>query len=231
MRIPEISTKERSCGFRPAASLATQSALQRKHKFDAARPRAHKCDAALGPLRDTRPQRLEMMQKPVNRLDRNRVFGRAGHKRRIRRRAGIDRHDVVRRRRAVVADDAPGRDIDPDRRALIEAGTGEPRQRAGIDMSVVEAVGPGDQAGQHAGIGRMDLAGDEGETDAGHWFHAEASQHLHMGVSGPDQYHILDDRPGHGLHGYPFQGQDRGVSASRLRKHYRWKSLLDMNMR
>ena len=78
---------------------------------------------------------------------------------------------------------------------MVETCAGKAGERAGVDMSVIEAVQPGDEARQHAGIGRVKLAGDEGEAHAGQRLHAEAAQHGDVGVARADENHVLDDRP------------------------------------
>ena len=116
------------------------------------------------------------------------------------RRADIEREQIVRHRRTVAADHATAGEIEVDKLVLIEPRAGEPRQRTGVDMGVVEAVMAGDQAGQHAGIRRVHLAADQGEAHAGDRLHAEHAQHRDVGVAGADQHHVLDHGLGHALH-------------------------------
>ena len=61
-------------------------------------------------------------------------------------------------------------------------------------MRLVEVVAPGDQAGQHAGIGRVQFARDQGEAHALERAHAEAAQHLDVRMARAHQHDILDDR-------------------------------------
>jgi hypothetical protein len=73
---------------------------------------------------------------------------------------------------------------------------GEPREAHEIDMAFVKSVKPGDIAGQHAGVGRLDVAGNEGQTDPGGRVHAKALQHMDMGMAATDEDEILSDRNG-----------------------------------
>ena len=51
---------------------------------------------------------------------------------------------------------------------------GKARQPHQIDMAFGKAVEPGDIARQHAGIGRLDIAGDQCQAHPWHRPHAEA---------------------------------------------------------
>lgn len=67
---------------------------------------------------------------------------------------------------------------------------GEAGQAAQIDMAFLEAVMPGDIARQHAGIGRLYVACDQGDADAGLRPHAETFQHMHMRVPAANEHEI-----------------------------------------
>ena len=71
---------------------------------------------------------------------------------------------------------------------------GKARQPHQVDVAFVETVMPGDIAGQHSRIGRFDIAGDEGDAHPGHRPHAEALQHMDMGMPAADQNEILSNR-------------------------------------
>ena len=93
----------------------------------------------------------------------------------------------------------PG-EIEADDFVLIEPRSGKTRQRPGIDMSVVETVMAGDEAGQHAGIRRVHLTGDQREADPRDRLHPEHAQHRHVGVAGAGQDDVLDHGMVHALH-------------------------------
>ncbi len=89
-------------------------------------------------------------------------------------------------------------------RGAVEAGrfvvdqpcAGEPREPPKVDVAFLEPVTPGDIAGQHAGIGRLDIASDQRQAHAGRRSHAKALQHMHMGMAAADENEILGDRNG-----------------------------------
>ena len=83
---------------------------------------------------------------------------------------------------------------------LIEPRIGKARQRAGVDMGFVELIQSGDKPREHARIGRVHLAADQCEPDAGDRIHAEHAQHRDVRMAGADQHDILDDRLSHALH-------------------------------
>ncbi len=58
----------------------------------------------------------------------------------------------------MAADHPPPGEIEIDGLVLVEPRTGEARQRSGVDVGIVELVMARDPAGQHAGIGRVQLA-------------------------------------------------------------------------
>src|SRR5262249_28156493 len=105
-------------------------------------------------------------------------------------------------------------DIETDHLILVEARAGKPRQGTSIDVSVVEVVMPGDEAGQHAGIGRVHLPTDQGEAHARDRLHAEHAQHRKVGMAGTDQHHVLDHWMGQALHASPSSPSGRPIRAS-----------------
>ena len=60
-------------------------------------------------------------------------------------------------------------------------------------MGVVEGVVAGDQPGQHARIGRVQVAGDDGDAHAGNRTHAEPAEHDDVAVATPDEDEVLED--------------------------------------
>ncbi len=91
-------------------------------------------------------------------------------------------------------------EIEVDHFILIKPRPGEPGERTGIDMRVVETVVAGDEARQHPGIGCVHLAADQGEANARDRFHSEHAQHRDVGVAGADQHHVLEHGMGHPFH-------------------------------
>ena len=175
--------------------------LDREQKLNAAGAGADHCDPRAPIAREhARDQRLEAGEEAVDGLDRDGVLARARHIRGVRRRADVEREQIVRHRRAVATDHGTRGEIEADDLVLIEPRLRKTGQRPGVDMGVVEPVIPGDEAGQHAGIRCMHLAGDQSEAHARNRLHAEHAQHGHMRVASTDQHHVLDDRMGHALH-------------------------------
>src|SRR5919201_1183115 len=170
-----------------------QAVLDREQELDAAGAGADQRHGAAAFAREhARLQRLEATQESVDRLDRNGMLACARDARGVRRRADIEREEIVGNRRARAADYATAGEIELDRLILIEPCAGEAGERTGIDMRVVEPVMAGDEAGQHPGIGRVHLAGDQRETHAGDWLHPEHAQHGDVRVAGADQHHVLE---------------------------------------
>ena len=81
---------------------------------------------------------------------------------------------------------------------MVEPGAGKAAERAEIDMRLIERVVSGDQARQHAGIGRIDIAANEGEANPRHRPHAETPQDRDMAVPATDQHEVLDNGLGRG---------------------------------
>ncbi len=88
---------------------------------------------------------------------------------------------------------APGA-VDADRLVADQPRAGKPRQPAEVDVAFVEIVMAGDPARQHARIGGLDIAGDQGHAHPGHRPHAKAFQHMDMGMPAADEHEILGDR-------------------------------------
>ena len=65
---------------------------------------------------------------------------------------------------------------------------------AAFDRLFTTGAPPGDIARQHARIGRLDIAGDQGQPQPGHRPHAKAFQHMDMGMAAADEDEILSDR-------------------------------------
>ena len=76
---------------------------------------------------------------------------------------------------------------------MVEPGAGEPAQRREIDVDVVKVVVTRHQSGQHAGVGRMDIACDQRQPHAGDRVHPEPLEHRNVGVPAAYQDEVLDD--------------------------------------
>ena len=76
--------------------------------------------------------------------------------------------------------------VQSDRLVADQPRAGKTRKSAEIDVALVKRVMPGDIARQHAGIGRLDIAGDEGHAHPGYRAHAEAFQHMDMRMAAAD---------------------------------------------
>ena len=155
------------------------------------------------------------MEELADRLHRNGVLGSAGHGGGVGRRARVDGEYVVRHGRTVVADHPPALQIQAGDGAAIEPRPGHARERPGVDMRLVIAVMAGDQPRQHAGIGRVHLAGDQRQPDAGKLFHGEPAEHLNIGVPRAHQHDVLDDRLVDCLHGAPHSIARRKISSAK----------------
>ena len=70
---------------------------------------------------------------------------------------------------------------------------GEARERPEVDVDVVELVEAGDQAGQHPGVGRMEIARDDRDPHAGNGTHPQPAQHDDVTVAAADEDEILED--------------------------------------
>ena len=69
----------------------------------------------------------------------------------------------------------------------------EARQRPQVDVRLVEAVVAGNEAGEHAGIGRVRVARYHRHANSGHAIHAEALDHADVTVAATDENEVLQD--------------------------------------
>src|SRR6516162_10826929 len=89
--------------------------------------------------------------------------------------------------------EAPG-PVEADRLVADQPRPGKAREPAEIDVALLKGVMPGDTARQHARIGRLDVAADQGDAHPRHRPHAKALQHTDMGMPAADEDEILSDR-------------------------------------
>ena len=133
--------------------------LRRERQLDAAGAAADHREAQPRHLAGAGEQRLPARRETGDRLDRDRVLGRAGDIVGPRRRADVDRQQVVADRRMGAAQDKALGPVEADRLVADQPRAGKPREPAEIDVALLERVMPGDIARQHARIGRLDVAG------------------------------------------------------------------------
>ena len=175
--------------------IAGQAAVQGQEQLDATGAAADHADLGAAPrFQHPRARRLEAIDEAVDGLDGDGVLGDARDLPRARRRADVDRQDIVGHRWPVAADHLPGRQIEADRLAVVETGLSEAGERPRVDVRLVVIIKAGDHARQHAGIGRIHLPGDEGEAHSGHRVHAEHAQYADMRMSRADENDVLQDR-------------------------------------
>ena len=173
-----------------------QAVLRRKREFDPAGAAADHGKAQPRDLAGARQQRLPARREPVDRLDRDRVLGGAGHVVGARRRADVDRQDIVLDRRMGIAQQCATSLVEPDSFVADQPRAGKSRKPAKIDMALVERIVPGDIARQHARIGRLATPGDQDHPHPRHRPHAEALQDMDMGVPAADEDEMLVYRAG-----------------------------------
>ena len=63
-------------------------------------------------------------------------------------------------------------------------------ERSQVDMAFLEAVVAGDEARDHAGVGRLDVAADQGHPRVLQWPLAKLLEHVDMGMAAADQHQI-----------------------------------------
>ncbi len=172
---------------------AAKAVLRREEDFNAAGAPADHPNPRRAASQHTLDQRLPAIEETADRFHRNDGAGRALDVNCARRRADIDRQHVVMRRRPVAAQNPPLLEVDPGHLVMIETRAGKPGKRPQVDVRFIERVVAGDEARQHAGIGRMVVAANKCDTDAGHRIHAKALQDGNVAVAAADQNKILDD--------------------------------------
>src|SRR5271166_1075335 len=139
-------------------------------------------------------QRFPPTGEAGDRLDRDRVLGGTGDIAGPRRRADVDRQQVPADRRVGAAQHRTPAPVEADRLVADQPRSGKPREPTEIDVALLKGVMPRDIARQHARIGRLDVAADQGDAHTGHRPHAKTLQHADMSMAAADENEILSDR-------------------------------------
>ena len=130
----------------------------------------------------------------------NGVFGKAGCVGQVRGDADIQAAQVIVQRRAVLQQDALRRPVDPGGAVKDQARPGKAAEADKVDHQVGPAVMPGDQTGQHAGVGGCGVGVDQGQAHAGQRVHGPHAQDQGMGMAPADQNKVADQRDIRVLH-------------------------------
>ena len=208
----QVRTELRAAGGVQAA----EAVLHGERDFHAAGSGADDGDAGrLAESPDAVQECVPPGQEIADGLDRNRVPLRSRHLLHVGRRADVQGRQVVTDRRPIPEEDFPPIRVQLDDFVVDQAGRGEDRQLAQVDMRFVVRVVPGDEARQHPGVGRMDIAADQGQLDAGNRLHAEALEDGDVAMPPADQHKVLDDRRRQDMHaasggGNPYSDTPRG---------------------
>ncbi|MCY1378942.1 hypothetical protein D9M69_666150 [compost metagenome] len=134
-------------------------------------------------------------------LDRHGVRPRAVHLAHIGCGAGVDGEQVVGNRWPVAQQHALVGAVQARHFTVDEARPGKRRQAAQVDVHIVKTVVARDVAGQHAGVGRVDVGADERDAQAGLGPHGQHAQHDHVAVAPADEDQVAQDGLFGGLHG------------------------------
>ena len=181
-----------------------QAVLHRQGEFDAARPGPYDCyrgrvRQAFNPAQQSFPAR----QQIADGLHRHRILVDSRDVSRTRSRTDVQGQQVVRDRGPVRESKLAASQIQSGDRIVDEPRLAEYRELAQVDMGLVERVVPGQQAGQHARIGRVHVAAHQGQLHARHGFHAEHLQDRYMAVPAANEHEVLDDGRGLCVHPLP----------------------------
>ena len=177
-----------------AAAQGGEPILRRERQLDTGSTAADHREAQPRHLLRPGEQRLPSAGETGDRLDRDRVLGGTGDIVGPRRRADVDRQQVPADRRVGPAQHKMPGPVEADRLVADQPRAGKAREPAEIDVAFLKGVMPGDIAGQHARIGRLDIAADQRDPHPRHRPHAKALQHMDMGMAAADENEILSDR-------------------------------------
>ena len=168
--------------------------LCRERQLDTAGAAANNREAQPRHIGGAGEQRLPARRETGDRLNRDRMRGGTGDIVGPRRRANVDRQQVPADRRVGAAQYRMPVAVETERLVADQARAGKARKPAEIDVAFLKRVMPGNVTRQHARIGCLDVAGNEGDAHAGHRPHAKALQHMDMSVSAADENEVLRDR-------------------------------------
>ena len=199
--------------------------LRRKGQLDAGRTTADHRKAQHRHLLGTGEQCFPPPHEAGDWLDGDRVLGCTWNIVGPRGRTDVDRQQVPADRRVGSAEHKMPNPVEADCLVADQPRAGKPREPTEIDMAFGKSVMPRDIARQHAGIGRLDVAADQGDPHTGHRPHAKALQHMDMGMAAAAQYEVLSDR-NLLLHPPHYARGPRGRRAQ-PRCGPRWRSLFD----
>ena len=203
--------------------FAAQAMAHGHQQFDSACAAADDADAQRPARRQhALAQAFPARVETADRLDRNRVL-RGALRIQRRRGAGVDAQPVVGDRRSGPQQHPPVRQVEPDDFVLVQPGVRGARERGEIDVRLVEAVVARDQARQHAGVGCLDFATDDGQAHPRQRLHREAADDLDVRVAAAQQDEVDVDRARVHLGiRLPVQGKGRrGGSSAPARADYR----------
>ena len=187
-----------------------QPMVDGQRQLDAAGAAANHGDAqralpVLHPFEEAQPALAQF----GDRLHRRRMLGCAGDRTHAGRRADVERHEIVGDRRTILQQHLPVGAIEPECFGMDQARAGPSAEPRKIDVALVEGIGPGDEARDHAGIGRLDVPPDQGDPHTGHRLHAEALHDMDMRMAAAHEHEILEE--GRGLHRLSFNAVAGGT--------------------
>ena len=179
-----------------------QAVPQREGQFDTARTAADDGEPERAVvIADSVGERVVGLQEAVDRFDRDGVL-RAFDVADRRRRAGVDGRDIEADGRTPGHRDPACDRIHGERRRVDQPRIGKRGQRAQVDMRFRARIMARDVAGDHAGVGRQEVARDQGQPDPRFGAHAELLQYLDMAVSAAHEDDVGMDGD-QGLHAAP----------------------------
>ncbi len=186
--------------------VGMHACAQGEDQFDAARTASdnrnasHLADAA------SRPQVFKLREERPDRFDGDAMFRRTGNGCEIGRYSDVDRQNVVGDRRPGGEQHPFGSAIEPDRLRVDEAGSGYCGEPDEIDVRFVRLIETRNDAREHAGIGRFEIAGDERHSHARQWSFRERLDDVHVGVAAAEQHNISRDM-GVAVHDWPVRAR------------------------
>ncbi len=102
----------------------------------------------------------------------------------------VDRQNIVGDGRPAGEQHTLGAAIYSDRLRMDETGSGHGRQPDEIDVRLFRRIEARNNAGQHARIGCLQVAGDERHPHAPQWALREGLDNMHMGVAAAEQQDV-----------------------------------------